>query len=336
MGGRRPRHWRADRQQARPDRPAAPRDARRAAPRRRRARDAARRHDGGGRRRRARAVGPARAAGGAEALRRPVGGSLGAPGGHQDFAPVHLLTTRTLAHLRALHPDIAWDVRRFRRTSSSTTATGPARSPRTTSSDGRYGTGGLRITVGLPTPRCVVPTRATRSFRPTRGSAPARRRPPDRARALRTQPCAGAPPRSTRPPLAVGEVLTVSARGRPPRTTHCARPSAASRPGSRRDRAAARPRRRRRLRGRRRGYAEHRRPDPRIAARVHAALGAARTWSTSARARGPTSLGTATSCRSSPPPRCARSGPAASRPPSTRRPSGCRSTTARSTPRWPP
>src|SRR6185503_15256453 len=56
-------------------------------------------------------------------LERPValrrcgdrsGGSLGAPGGHQDFAPVHLLTTRTLAHLRALHPDIAWDVRRFR------------------------------------------------------------------------------------------------------------------------------------------------------------------------------------------------------------------------------
>ena len=42
------------------------------------------------------------------------GGALGAPGGHQDFAPVHLLTTRTLAQLRALHPEIAWDVRRFR------------------------------------------------------------------------------------------------------------------------------------------------------------------------------------------------------------------------------
>ena len=58
-----------------------------------------------------------------EVLERPVAlqrcgdrsaGAFGAPGAHQDFAPVHLLTTGTLAHLRALHPDIAWDARRFR------------------------------------------------------------------------------------------------------------------------------------------------------------------------------------------------------------------------------
>ncbi|MFZ6177327.1 MOSC N-terminal beta barrel domain-containing protein [Nannocystis pusilla] len=38
-------------------------------------------------------------------------GRFAAPGRHQDFAPVHVLTTRTLAHLRALQPEVEWDPR---------------------------------------------------------------------------------------------------------------------------------------------------------------------------------------------------------------------------------
>ena len=36
------------------------------------------------------------------------------PGSHHDFARIHFLTTRTLAHLRTLEPDTDWDPRRFR------------------------------------------------------------------------------------------------------------------------------------------------------------------------------------------------------------------------------
>jgi uncharacterized protein YcbX len=154
-------------------------------------------------------------------LERPValrrcgdrsGGSLGAPGGHQDFAPVHLLTTRTLAHLSALHPDIAWDVRRFR---PNLVLDDGDRPGAFTEDDlvGRAltGPGGVRITVGLPTPRCVVPTRAHEEL-------------PADPRVLRTlaadhrvglgrfgnQPCAGAYAEVDRAgALAVGEVLVV-------------------------------------------------------------------------------------------------------------------------------
>lgn len=96
---------------------------------------------------------------------RPCGdrahGAFGAPGGHQDFAPVHLLTTRTLAHLRARHPEVAWDVRRFR----PNLVLDDGDRPGAFTEDalvGRALTGpaGVRMTVGLPTPRCVVPNRA--------------------------------------------------------------------------------------------------------------------------------------------------------------------------------
>jgi uncharacterized protein YcbX len=81
--------------------------------------------------------------------------------GHHDFAPLHLLTTRSLAHVRRLAPDSDWDVRRFR--------------PNLVLDDGVTTEGlsepellgavltassGLKLRVGLPTPRCVVPTRA--------------------------------------------------------------------------------------------------------------------------------------------------------------------------------
>jgi uncharacterized protein len=88
-------------------------------------------------------------------------GAYGAPGGHQDFAPIHLLTTRTLAHLRAVRPEIAWDVRRFRPNLLLDDGDAPgAFSEDALVGRALSGPDGLRMTVGLPTPRCVVPTRA--------------------------------------------------------------------------------------------------------------------------------------------------------------------------------
>lgn len=83
-------------------------------------------------------------------------------GAHHDFAPLHLVTTRTLAHLRHTAPDVDWDPRRLR--------------PNLVLDDGdepgevtdvallgrelRATAGGPRLRPGLPTPGCVVPTRA--------------------------------------------------------------------------------------------------------------------------------------------------------------------------------
>lgn len=96
-----------------------------------------------------------------EASDGPGLGRFGATGAHHDVAPIHLITTSTLAHLRMLAPESDWDVRRFR--------------PNLVLDDGQSVAGfaedellgghlrsksGLDLTVGLPTPRCVVPTRA--------------------------------------------------------------------------------------------------------------------------------------------------------------------------------
>lgn len=88
-------------------------------------------------------------------------GQFGAPGGHQDFAPVHFVTTRTLAHLRALLPDAVWDPRRFR----PNLLLDDGDVPGEFSEDALLGRSlrapsGLELAVGLPTPRCVVATRA--------------------------------------------------------------------------------------------------------------------------------------------------------------------------------
>ncbi len=92
----------------------------------------------------------------------PADGRFGTTGAFHDLAPIHLVTAGTLAHLRAVAPESDWDVRRFR--------------PNLVLDDGAVaGDGftedallgaslrarsGLTLTVGLPTPRCVVPTRA--------------------------------------------------------------------------------------------------------------------------------------------------------------------------------
>jgi uncharacterized protein YcbX len=80
----------------------------------------------------------------------PARGRFAATGAHHDLAPVHLITTGTLAALEA-------DVRRFRPNlllasdgDEDALLGATLRAP-----------SGLELDVGLPTPRCVVPTRAT-------------------------------------------------------------------------------------------------------------------------------------------------------------------------------
>ncbi len=73
-------------------------------------------------------------------------------GHHRDFAPVHLVTTATLAHLDA-------DARRLR---PNLVLADPAGAPYGEDALlGRALTGGAALQVDLPTPRCVVPTRAS-------------------------------------------------------------------------------------------------------------------------------------------------------------------------------
>jgi uncharacterized protein YcbX len=93
-----------------------------------------------------------------ELLGRPVRLEAGT---HHDAFPIHLITTSTLAHLRTIAPESDWDARRFR--------------PNVVLDDGEPADGfaedallggrlrapsGLELAVELPTPRCVVPTRA--------------------------------------------------------------------------------------------------------------------------------------------------------------------------------
>jgi uncharacterized protein YcbX len=90
-----------------------------------------------------------------------VAGRLGATGAHHDFGPLHLITTSTLGRLRRVAPSSDWDVRRFRANlllddggeregfAEDALVGGALRAP-----------SGLELTVEIPTPRCVVPTRA--------------------------------------------------------------------------------------------------------------------------------------------------------------------------------
>jgi uncharacterized protein YcbX len=82
-------------------------------------------------------------------------------GGHHDFAPVHVMTTRSLAYMRSVAPTSDWDLRRFRPNVvfDDGTAAGALTERDLLGRDVR-GPSGVRLRVGLPTPRCVVPTRA--------------------------------------------------------------------------------------------------------------------------------------------------------------------------------
>jgi uncharacterized protein YcbX len=95
-------------------------------------------------------------------VEHPGGGDRFArTGGHHDFAPLHLLTTRTLAHMSAVAPQSDWDVRRFRPNLVLNDGGAPGElTERALLGAELRGSSGVRLRVGLPTPRCVVPTRA--------------------------------------------------------------------------------------------------------------------------------------------------------------------------------
>lgn len=84
-----------------------------------------------------------------------AGGGVGMArtSGHHDAAPVHLLTTRALARLRRVAPECDWDARRFR---PNLVLGGEA----DLLGCELRGPSGVRMRVVLPTPRCVVSTRA--------------------------------------------------------------------------------------------------------------------------------------------------------------------------------
>jgi uncharacterized protein YcbX len=92
----------------------------------------------------------------------PARGTFGATGAHHDLAPIHLITTGTLATLRAAAPAGDWDVRRFRPNLLLDDGSGVAAAG--FAEDALLGgtlraPSGLELAVALPTPRCVVPTR---------------------------------------------------------------------------------------------------------------------------------------------------------------------------------
>jgi uncharacterized protein YcbX len=88
-------------------------------------------------------------------------GRFGRTGAHHDLAPIHLITTTTLAHLHALAPECDWDARRFRPNLVVDDGARPAGFSEDALLGGCLrGPSGVELAVGLPTPRCVVPTRA--------------------------------------------------------------------------------------------------------------------------------------------------------------------------------
>lgn len=99
----------------------------------------------------------------------PAEGRFGEPAAFHDFAPVHLLTTSTLARMRAAAPGSDWDPRRLR--ANLLLDDGAPSTPREPFAEDallgrslRAAGDGVALAVGFPTPRCVVPTRATQDL----------------------------------------------------------------------------------------------------------------------------------------------------------------------------
>jgi uncharacterized protein len=90
-------------------------------------------------------------------------GTFGATGAHHDLAPIHLIATSTLAALRVAAPACDWDVRCFRPNLLLDDGDGRGAAGGFAEDALLGGTlrapSGLELAVGLPTPRCVVPTR---------------------------------------------------------------------------------------------------------------------------------------------------------------------------------
>jgi uncharacterized protein len=86
----------------------------------------------------------------------PVFDWPGPPGTWLDLADAHWLTTASLAAAGALHPEGAWDVRRFRPTALLEVAG----STWVEDDWGQVEAGTVRTEVLMPTPRCSMPPRA--------------------------------------------------------------------------------------------------------------------------------------------------------------------------------
>ncbi|MFJ6539651.1 MOSC domain-containing protein [Streptomyces sp. NPDC091385] len=82
-----------------------------------------------------------------------------APGTFFDYGRVHLVTTASLARLRAAYPAGDFDALRFRPNLVVDTAGAPG-FPEDTWLGGRLRVGEVLFRVAVPTPRCVVPTLA--------------------------------------------------------------------------------------------------------------------------------------------------------------------------------
>jgi uncharacterized protein YcbX len=90
----------------------------------------------------------------------PALGRIGATGAHHDAAPVHVIATGTLGHLRALAPGSLWDARRFRPNLVLEAGNGGGFVEDELIGRRLAGASGLELAVVIHTPRCVVPTRA--------------------------------------------------------------------------------------------------------------------------------------------------------------------------------
>lgn len=88
---------------------------------------------------------------------RPLTLEGGGPGRHFDSRPVHLLTTASLAALRARRPESAWDPRRFRPNILIETE-GREGFPEQDWSGRRLRAGTALLELGKPTSRCVMTT----------------------------------------------------------------------------------------------------------------------------------------------------------------------------------
>jgi uncharacterized protein YcbX len=144
-----------------------------------------------------------------ERSQAPAEGLFAATGAHHDLAPVHLMTTTTIAHLRSLAPECDWDVRRFRPNLLLDDGARPAFAEDALLGARLHRRDGLELEVTLPTPRCVVPTRAHEELPadPRLLRALAREHSVELG-SLGRQPCAGAYAEVVRPgAAAVGDVL---------------------------------------------------------------------------------------------------------------------------------
>jgi len=160
---------------------------------------------------------------------QPGAGRFRQTGAHHDLAPIHLVTASALARLRELEPGCDWDVRRFRPNlliddGEAAGTDGPA-AEELAEPFGEdellghrlRGPSGVELDIGLPTPRCVVPTRAQDDLPPYPGLLRAlmERNPVDLGNAG-TQGCVGAYAEvSQAGPIAVGDHLEVHASQRP-------------------------------------------------------------------------------------------------------------------------